>query len=223
MPSFSVILECKIRQILLGTLFDGTPNYPQITVTPSCHLSKRKMPPSKRKAPAGTSSAVVPHSPPRNEINLDELEMAEPRTEKKARKNRTSIQGFCHLANVRQDEAGNRLDSMYGTLCVFMPDTSPDLRNKMNAICKFGDADYDKPPNSEAPSKNFLADNNLLCAGKFFTEARWVRNKEYMASLPEHAPGCMQWNVLKVERAQQICSILNPLMSGIGECTECPS
>ena len=192
---------------------------PLITAPRLATSRVRKMPGGKRKAPGDTS--VLPHTPPRGQINLDELEMATPRTEKRARTNRASVQSFCHFANVRQDEAGNRLDSMYGTLCLFMPNASQIMRVKMNAICKFGDPNYD--PDSQAPAKNFMADNNLLCAGKFFGEAKWMKDKQYMASLPENAFGCMQWNVLKLEHAEQIYSRLKPLMSGIGVCTECPS
>ena len=72
------------------------------------------------------------------------------------------------------------------------------------------------------PEKNLLADKNLLCAGKFFTEAKWNKNKNYMAGLPAGAPGCMQWNMLNIEHAQMLHEVLQSLMCDIGECPECP-
>ena len=98
---------------------------------------------------------------------------------------------FCIYSNVRKTETEARVESYYGTLSLYVPEGTADGREKINNICKYGDPDYQKPPPGVTPEKNLLADKNLLCAGKFFTEAKWNKNKNYMAGLPAGAPGCM--------------------------------
>ena len=181
----------------------------------------RAMPPAKRGRPA--SNAIVPHTPPRGKINLGTLQMASPKTgERVTSMKRANTPAFCIYSNVRQHETGARIESYYGTLSLYLPEGSADGREKINNICKFGDPDYQKPAAGVTPEKNLLADKNLLCAGKFFTETKWNKNKNYMAGLPAGAPGCMQWNMLNIEHAQMLHEVLQSLMSDIGECPECP-
>ena len=80
---------------------------------------------------------------------------------------------------------------------------------------------YTKPDGGLPAQKNLLEDNNLLCAGKFFNEGKWVKDKPWMANMPQDAFGCIQWNVLNLAHANQICDVLKPIMATIGVCTEC--
>ena len=123
--------------------------------------------------------------------------------------------------NVRQTESGERLDSLYPTLSVYVPQSSADGRQMLNSIAKFGDANYVKPLGQD-PAHNLLADHNLLCSGKFFYEAKWITSKEYMAGLPNGAFGCLQWNVLNSDHAELILAQMESLLAAIGACTECP-
>ena len=91
---------------------------------------------------------------------------------------RSTLPAFVQLGNVRQTEPGERLDSLYPTLSVYVPQSSADGRQMLNSIAKFGNATYVKPPGAE-PAHNLLADHHLLCTGKFFNEAKWVNSKEY--------------------------------------------
>ena len=177
------------------------------------------MPPSKRKA--AESTAVVPRTPPRR-IELDNLPNASPKTGERATSmRRTSLAAFVQLGNVRQTEAGERLDSIYPTLSVYVPQASSDGRQAINNVAKYGVATYTKPLGQD-PAHNFLADKNLLCAGKFFGEAKWVTSKEYMAGLPSGAFGCLQWNVINTEHGELIAAELESVLADIGACTECP-
>ena len=106
-------------------------------------------------------------------------------------------------------------------MCVYVPQQTSDGRQLMNNVCKFGDATYVKPPGQE-PSKNLLADNNLLLAGKLFSEARWTTTKDYMGGLPAGTYGCMQWTVINKEHANLIVNLLESLLADTGACTECP-
>ena len=179
------------------------------------------MPPSKRKAAAGSSTEVVLRTPPRR-IELDSLPHASPRTGERATSmRRSNLAAFVQLGNVRQTEAGERLDSMYPTLSVYVPQPSADGRQAVNNVAKYGVATYTKPLGQD-PAHNFLADKNLLCAGKYFSEAKWVTSKEYMAGLPSGAFGCLQWNVLNTEHGELITAELESVLADIGACTECP-
>ena len=176
--------------------------------------------PPKRKAAAGTSTELV-RTPPRR-IELDSLPHASPRTGERAPSmRRSNLAAFVQLDNVRQTEAGERLDSMYPTLSVYVPQSSADGRQAVNNAAKYGIPTYAKPL-GQNPSHNLLADKNLLCAGKFFTEAKWVNSKEYMPGLPNGAFGCLQWNVLNSEHADLILAQMESLLAAIGACTECP-
>ena len=171
------------------------------------------MPPSKRKA--AESTAVVPRTPPRR-IELDNLPNASPKTGERATSmRRTSLAAFVQLGNVRQTESGERLDSMYPTLSVYVPQTSADGRQAVNNAAKYGIPTYAKPL-GQNPSHNLLADKNLLCAGKFFTEAKWVNSKEYMAGLPADAYGCLQWNVINTKHGELITAELQSVLTDIG-------
>ena len=178
------------------------------------------MPPSKRKAAAG-STEVVLRTPPRR-IELGSLPMASPRTGERAPSmRRSNLAAFVQLGNVRQTEAGERLDSIYPTLSVYVPQASADGRQAINNVAKYGVATYTKPLGQD-PEHNFLADKNLLCAGKYFNEAKWVTSKEYMAGLPSGAFGCLQWNVINTEHGELITAELESVLADIGACTECP-
>lgn len=175
------------------------------------------MPPGKRKA-----TEVAPRTPERR-IDLRTLPVASPKTGERAPTSmrRSSLPAFVCLGNVRQSESGDRLDSLYPTLSVYVPQSSPDSRQMLNSIAKFGDANYVKPLGQD-PAHNLLADRHLLCTGKFFNEAKWVTSKEYMAGLPNGAFGCLQWNVLNIEHAGLILTQMESLLAAIGVCTECP-
>ena len=176
-----------------------------------------EMPPAKRKA-----TEVAPRTPERR-IDLRTLPVASPKTGERAPTSmrRSSLPAFVCLGNVRQTESGDRLDSLYPTLSVYVPQSSADGRQMLNSIAKFGDANYVKPLGQE-PAHNLLADHHLLCTGKFFNEAKWVTSKEYMAGLPNGAFGCLQWNVLNSEHAGLILAKMESLLAAIGACTECP-
>ena len=179
----------------------------------------RKMPPAKRGRP---STEIVPRTPERR-IDLRTLNVASPKTGQRAPTSmrRSNLPAFVCLGNVRQTESGERLDSLYPTLSVYVPQSSADGRQMLNSIAKFGDANYVKPLGQDA-EHNFLADRNLLCSGKFFYEAKWNTNKEYMAGLPNGAFGCLQWNVLNSAHADLILAEMESLLAAIGACTECP-
>ena len=179
----------------------------------------RKMPPAKRGRP---STEIVPRTPERR-IDLRTLTVASPKTGQRAPTSmrRATLPAFVSLGNVRQTESGERLDSLYPTLSVYVPQSSADGRQMLNSIAKFGDANYVKPLGQD-PEHNLLADRNLLCSGKFFYEAKWITSKEYMAGLPNGAFGCLQWNVLNNEHAELIIAELESLLAAIGACTECP-
>ena len=176
------------------------------------------MPPAKRKS----ATKVGPRTPERR-IDLRTLPVASPKTGERAPTSmrRSSLPAFVCLGNVRQTESGERLDSLYPTLSVYVPQSSADGRQMLNSIAKFGDANYVKPLGQDA-EHNFLADRHLLCSGKFFYEAKWNTNKEYMAGLPNGAFGCLQWNVLNSEHAELILAQMESLLAAIGVCTECP-
>ena len=154
--------------------------------------------PPKRKS----TTEMVPRTPERR-IDLRNLQVASPKTGQRAPTSmrRATLPAFVCLGNVRQTESGERLDSLYPALSVYVPQSSADGRQMLNSIAKFGNrnANYVKPLGQD-PEHNFLADRHLLCSGKFFYEAKWNTNKEYMAGLPNGAFGCLQWNVLKTAR-----------------------
>ena len=177
------------------------------------------MPPAKRK----NSTEMVPRTPERR-IDLRTLPVASPKTGQRAPTSmrRANLPAFGCLGTVRPPESGERLDSRYPTLSVYVPQSSADGRQMLNSIAKFGDANYVKPLGQD-PAHNFLADRNLLCSGKFFYEAKWNTNKEYMAGLPNGAFGCLQWNVLNSAHADLILAQMQEsLLAAIGACTECP-
>ena len=99
--------------------------------------------------------------------------------------------------------------------CTNVPQTSADGRQAVNNAAKYGIPTYAKPL-GQNPSHNLLADKNLLCAGKFFTEAKWVNSKEYMAGLPADAYGCLQWNVINTKHGELITAELQSVLTDIG-------
>ena len=113
--------------------------------------------PPKRKAVGGTSTEVVLRTPPRR-VDLDSLPMASPRTGERAPSTsmrRSNLAAFVQLGNVRQTEAGERLDSLYPTLSVYVPQSSADGRQAVNNVAKYGVATYTKPLGQD-PAHNFL-------------------------------------------------------------------
>ena len=123
------------------------------------------MPPSKRKAASGTSTEVVLRTPPRR-VDLDSLPMASPRTGERAPSmRRSNLAAFVQLGNVRQTEAGERLDSMYPTLSVYVPQSSADGRQAVNNVAKYGVATYTKPLGQD-PAHNFLRSQTKTCCAQ---------------------------------------------------------